>query len=170
MASRWDELLAEYDTLGTQDGQAQFLIDRTGFSEECLSRVLVHLNAQPIFGEEGDLEAQARNAGLGVDEYAVAMSPLLEMSVEQAQARLREIKARIDCGDDPGFLDDELEQSKKWEAFVETIASLSGEEHAVVTTILSAVTALNNRQYEIVQELLRLKASGESASGSARYL
>jgi len=170
MASRWDELLAEYDTLGTQDGQAQFLIDRTGFSEECLSRVLVHLNAQPIFGEEGDLEAQARNAGLSVDEYAVAMSPLLGMSVEQAQARLREIKARIDCGDDPGFPDDELEQSKKWEAFVETIASLSGEEHAVVTTILSAVTALNNRQYEIVQELLRLKASGESASGSARCL
>src|SRR5262245_62444843 len=169
MATRWDELIAEYDKISTQAGQAQFITDWTGFSDDCIRRVLGHLLTQPVFfSEEWDLKAQAKNAGVSFDEYAVAMIPLVRMSVERSEARLREIKARIDCGDDPGFSDDELEQSKKWEAFVETIASLSGEEHAVVTTILSAVTALNNRQYEIVQELLRLKASGESASGSAR--
>ena len=167
MASRWDELIAEYDNIGTPEGQAQFITDQTGFSEDCLRQVLVHFMAQPLFEEEWDLEAQARNAGVSLEEYVVAMSPLVEMSVEQAQARLREIKARIDRGEDPGLSDHERGKVRKWEAIVGTIARLSGEEHKVVITILSAVSALSNRQYEIVRELIRLKASGESPSGRA---
>src|SRR5262249_22819247 len=107
MATRWDELITEYDKISTQTGQAQFITDWTGFSDECIRRVLGHLLTQPVFfSEEWDLKAQARNAGVSFDEYAVAMIPLVRMSVERSEARLREITARIDSGDDPGFLDD----------------------------------------------------------------
>ena len=106
-------------------------------------------------------------ASRGAHFPTVAMSPLVGISVERSEAHLREITVRIDCGDDPKLSDDEVEKVRKWSEIVETIARLSGEEHAVVITILSAVTALNNRQYEIVQELLRLKASGERSSRSA---
>jgi len=160
MASRWDELLAEYDTLGTQDGQTQFITDRTGFSEECIRSVLGHLMTQSVI-EAWDLEAQARKAGVSVEEYALATSPLLEMSVEQAQACLREIETRIAHGEDPVLSDNELEQVREWEAILGPIASLSGEADAVVITILFAVSALNNRQHEIVQELTRMESSEE---------
>jgi len=163
MASAYYFLLkAALENLTTLGGQLQFMTTQTGFPDECLRRVLVHLNAQPVFGEEGDLEAQARNEGVSVDEYAVAMSPLLEMSIEQAQARLREIER-----EDPVLSEEALDKVRKWEAIVGTIASLSGEEREIVITILFAVSALSNRQDEIVHELLRLKVSGESLSKSA---
>src|SRR5262245_20540087 len=114
MASRWDELMVEYDNLGTRAGQAQFITDRTGFSDECIRRVLGYLITQPSFGEEWDLEAQARNAGLSFEEYAVAMSPLLRMSLEHAKARQQEIQARIGRGEDPELSDDEVEKVRKW--------------------------------------------------------
>src|SRR5678816_3530140 len=94
MASRWDELTAEYEYLEAQDTQVRFLTDRTGFSADAVSRVLVHLNPA-IFGEEWDLEAQARDAGMSVEDYGLAMSPLLQMSMEQAQARLHEVEAQL---------------------------------------------------------------------------
>src|SRR5262249_36866340 len=165
MASRWDELLDEYDTLGTQDGQAQFITDRTGFSEECIRPVLVHLMTQSVI-EAWDLEAQARTAGVSVEDYALAMSPLLEMNVEQATACLREIETRMANGEDPVLSDDELEQVQEWEPIVGPIASLSGEADEVVITILFAVSALNNRQHEIVQELTLLESSGEGPRDS----
>ena len=168
MATRWDELLAEYDNLGTQEGQAQFIADCTGFSEDCLRRVLVHVMTQPVFfGEEWDLDAQARNAWLSIEEYGVAMSPLVRMSLGQAQARLRDIETRIAQGEDPVLSEDELEKVRGWEAIVGTIARLSGEEDEVVITILFAVRALNKRQHEIVHELMRLKALRESPSSRA---
>ena len=167
MASRWDELIAEYDNMGTQVGQAQFISNRTGFSDECIRRVLVHLLIQPVFGEEWDLEAQARNAGVSVDEYAVAMTPLVRMSIERSEARLREITARIDRGEDPGFSGDELEKVREWEATVDTIARLSGEETDVVDQIWDAVVAFKTHQQEILHELIRLNSSGEGPSGSA---
>src|SRR5262245_1171631 len=111
--------------------------------------------------EAWDLEAQARNAGLCMEEYALAMSPLLEMNGEQATACLREIETRMAHGEDPVLSDDELEQVREWEGIVGPIASLSGEPDEVVITILFAVSALNTRQHEIVQELTRLESSGE---------
>ena len=44
MASRWDELTAEYAYLDAQDRKVCFITDRTGFSAEGVRRVLVHLN------------------------------------------------------------------------------------------------------------------------------
>ena len=164
MASRWDELIAEYDNMGTWEGQAQFITDRTGLSDECIRRILVPLIIQPAFGKEGDVEAQARNAGLSFDEYAVALVPLLRMSVERAEARLREITARIDYRDDPAFSDNERERIRKWEAFVGTIARLSGEKTEVVNQIWDAVVAFITREQEILQELLRLNSSEKGPS------
>ena len=161
MLTRWDELIAEYGKISPQVGQAQFITDWTGFSEKCTRRVLGHLLTQPVFSsDEWDLKAQARNAGVSFDEYAVAMIPYMRMSVERSEARLREIKARIDSGDDPRFSDEELEQSKKWKAFVETIARLSGEETEVVYQIWDAVAAFKTRQQEILHELIRLTPRG----------
>src|SRR5262249_173160 len=149
MPTRWDELIAQYDETDTQEGQAQFIIDWTGFSDECVRRVLVHLLTQPVFfSEEWDLKTQARNAGLSLDEYAGAMFPFVQVSLERAEARLREIKSRIDRGDNPGFSDDELEQRKKWEAFVESIARLSGEDTKVMYQIWDAVAAFKTHQRE----------------------
>src|SRR5262245_939988 len=171
MATRWDELIAEYDKISTQAGQAQFITDWTGFSEECTRRVLGHLLTQPVFSsDEWDLKAQARNAGVSFDEYAVAMIPYMRMSVERSEARLREIKARIDSGDDPRFSDEELEQSKKWKAFVETVASLSGEETEVVYQIWDAVAAFKTRQQEILHELIRLTPRGVKDAVIAFFL
>ncbi len=168
MASAYYHFLkAALETLTTLEGQLQFMTIRTGFSDECLRRVLVHLNAQPVFGGEWDLEAQTRNAGMTVEQYAVAMSPLLEMSVQQATARLREIQARIARGEDPDCSDDEVGQVRTWSGIVGIIARLSGEAYAVVIPILCAVGELTTRQHEILQELTRLKASGESPGGSA---
>src|SRR5262249_53740769 len=59
MASRWDELMAEYEYLDAQETQVRFITDRTGFSAGDVSRVLVHLTPD-AFGEEWDPEAQAR--------------------------------------------------------------------------------------------------------------
>jgi hypothetical protein len=163
MASAYYHLLkAALENLTTLDGQLRFMTTQTGFSDEYLRRVLVHLSAQPVFGEEGDLEAQMRNKGVSVDEYAVAMSPLLEMSIEQAQARLRAIER-----EDPVLSEEALDKVREWEAIVGTIARLSGEEREIAITILSAVSALSNRQDQIVRDLLRLKVSGESLSKSA---
>ena len=56
MASAYYQLLkAALKNLTTLDGQLQFLITQTGVSDECLRQVLGHLNAQPVFDEEGDL-------------------------------------------------------------------------------------------------------------------
>ena len=163
MASAYYQCLkAALKTLTTLDGQLQFMTTQTGLSDERLRRVLVHLNAQPVFGEEGDLEAQARNEGASVDEYAVGMSPLLERNIEQAQARLREIEREA-----PVLSEEALDKVREWEAMVGTIARLSGEEREIVITILPAVSALSNRQDEIAHELLRLKVSGENLSKSA---
>jgi len=159
--------MVEYDNLGTQEGRAQFITDRTGLSDKCIRQVLNHLMTQPLAGDEWDLEAQARKAGVSVEEYAVAMRPLMQMSLERAQERLLEVQTQIDRGEDPDLSDEEVEKVKQWEAFVETIASLSGEAHEIVLTILCAVTALTTRQNEIWQELMRLKDSGEGPSGSA---
>src|SRR5262245_45717679 len=160
--TRWARGKGRPNSLST--GQA---FQMSGFSDECLRRVLVHLMARPVFGEdeEWDLEAQARTAGVSVDEYVVAMTPLVRMSLEQKQTRMREIKTRIARGEDPRLSEDERERIKKWKAFVETIARLSGEEDEVVTTILSAVSALSNRQHEILEELMYLKALGDCPSG-----
>src|SRR5262249_12012170 len=153
MASAYYQLLkAALETLTTLDGQLQFLNTQTGVSDECVRRVLVHLNAQPVFGEEGDVEAQARHEGASVEQYAVAMCPLLERSIEQVQARLRELER-----EDPVLSEETLEKVREWEAMVGTIARLSGEGRELVITILSAVTALSNRQDDIVHELLALK-------------
>src|SRR5215813_11057538 len=93
MASAYyHRLKAPVENLTTLYDQLHFLITQAGVSDECLRRVLVHFNAQPVFGEEEGLEAQARNKGVSVDESAVAMGPFLEMRIEQAQARLREIE------------------------------------------------------------------------------
>jgi len=168
MVSAYHQFLkAALKTLTTLEGQLQFMITRTGFSDECLRRVLVHLNAQPVSGDEWDLEVQARDAGVSIEQHAVAMSPLLEMSVQQTTARLREIQARIARGEDPGLSDDEVEQVRKWSGIVRTIARLSGEAYAVVISILCAVGELTTRQHEILQELTRLKDSGENPSASA---
>ena len=168
MASAYHQFLKPaLKTLTTLEGQLQFMITTTGFSDECLRRVLVHLNAQPVSGDEGDLEAQARDAGVSLEQYAVAMSPLLEMSVQQTTARLREIQARIARGMDPELSDDEVEQVRKWSGIVGTIARLSGEAYAVVISILCTVGEMTTRQHEILQELTRLKDSGENPSASA---
>ena len=160
VASAYHQLLqAALKNLTTLDGQLQFLTTQTGVSDECLRRVLVHVNAQPVFDEEGDLKTRTRNEGVSIDEYAVGRGPLLEMSIEQAQARLREIER-----EDPALSEEALEKVRAWEAIVGTIARLSGEGRELVITILSAVSTLSNRQDEIVHELMRLKASGESAS------
>src|SRR5262249_14700677 len=68
MASRWDELMVEYDYLGTHEGRTQFITDRTGLSDECIRRVLGPLMTQPLAGDEWDLEAQARKAGVSFEE------------------------------------------------------------------------------------------------------
>jgi len=164
MATRWDELIADYDKIGTVEGQAQFIIYRTGLSDECIRGVLGHLITQPLGGDEWDLEAQARKVGVSVDEYVIAMTPLVQMSLEQKQTRMQEIKTRIARGEDPGLSEDEHERIRKWKAFVETIARQTSEEEEVVTTILFAVIALSNRQHEILEELMRLKASGNCPS------
>ena len=164
MASRWDELTAEYEYLDAQKTQVRFITDRTGFSADGVRRVLVHLNTPAIFGEEWDLEAQARNAGMSFEDYALAMSPLLQMSVEQAQARLSEVKAQIARGEAPELSVDELEKLRKWETIVGKITSLSGQGLDVVVTILFSASVLKNRQHEILQELARLKALGEGPS------
>jgi hypothetical protein len=161
MASAYYQLLkAALKNLTTLDGQLQFLITQTGVSDECLRQVLGHLNAQPVFDEEGDLEAQARNEMVSVAKYAAAVSLFLEMRIGQVQARLRELEREY-----PVLSEEALEQVRDWEALVGTIARVSGEGRELVITILSAVSVLSTRQDEIVQELLRLKASGESHRG-----
>jgi len=164
MASRWDELTAEYEYLEAQDTQVRFLTDRTGFSADAVSRVLVHLTPA-IFGEEWDIEAQARDAGMSVEDYGLAMSPLLQMSMEQAQARLHEVEAQLARGDNPEPTVDELEKVRKFETIVGKITRLSGQRPDVVVAILFAVSVLKNRQREIIQELARLKALGGGPSG-----
>jgi hypothetical protein len=77
------------------------------------------------------------------------------MSIEQAQARLREIER-----EDPVLSEEALEKVREWEAIVGTIARVSGAERELVITILCALSALSSRQDEIVYELLRLNASG----------
>lgn len=72
MASRWDELKAEYAYLDAEDTQVRFITDRTGLSPHGVRRVLVHLNDPALFGEEWDFEAQARNERMSVEEYALA--------------------------------------------------------------------------------------------------
>ena len=161
MASAYYQLLkAALKNLTTLDGQLQFLTTQTGVSDECLRQVLVHVNAQPVFDEEGDFKTQTRNEGVSVDE--VGRGPLLEMSVQQAQARLRELE-----GEGPVLSEEALEKVREWEAMVGTIARVSGAERELVITILCALSALSTRQDEIVQELMRLKASGASTSKSA---
>ena len=163
MVSAYHQLLrAALKNLTTLDGQLQFLTTQTGVSDECLRRVLVHVNDQPVFDEEGDLKTQTRNEGVSVDEYTVARSSLLEMSVQQAQTSLRELE-----GEDPVLSEEALEKVREWEALVGTITRASGAERELVITILSAVSALSNRQDEILQELIRLEASGASTNGSA---
>jgi len=163
MASAYYQLLkAALKNLTTLDGQLQFLTTQTGVSDECLRQVLVHVNAQPVFDEEGDFKTQTRNEGVSVDEYAVGRGPLLEMSVQQAQARLRELE-----GEGPVLSEEALEKVREWEAMVGTIARVSGAERELVITILCALSALSNRQDEIVQELMRLQASGANTSKSA---
>jgi len=161
MASAYYQLLkAALKNLTTLDGQLQFLTTQTGVSDECLGQVLVHVNAQPVFDEEGDFKTQTRNEGVSVDE--VGRGPLLEMSVQQAQARLRELE-----GEGPVLSEEALEKVREWEAMVGTIARVSGAERELVITILCALSALSTRQDEIVQELMRLQASGANTSKSA---
>src|SRR5262249_6985580 len=145
--------------------QVRFITDRTGFSAGDVSRVLVHLTPD-AFGEEWDPEAQARNAGMSLEDYALAMNPLLQMSVEQAQARLSEAEAQIVGGETPELSVDELEKVRKFRTIVEKITSLSGQKADVVRTILFADSVLKNRQREILQELV--KSSGERPHGSAQ--
>lgn len=164
MASRWDELTAEYEYLDEQETQVRFITDRTGFSADGVRRVLVHLNTPATFGEEWDLEAQAENAGMSLEEYALAMNPLLQMSMEQAQARLSEVEAQIVRGETPELSDDEVEKVRKFETIVGKITSLSGQEPDVVVTILFTASVVKNRQREIIQELARLKTLGEGPS------
>src|SRR5262245_21198449 len=110
MTTRWDELIAAYDNIGTAEGQAQCIMYRTGLSDECIRGVLGHLIAQPLGGDEWDLEAQARKVGVSIDEYVDAMTPLVQMSLEQKQTRMQEIKTRIARGEDPGLSKDERER------------------------------------------------------------
>ena len=55
---------------------------------------LVHLNTPVIFGEEWDREDE-------IEDYALAMSPLLQMSEKQTQARLSEFEAQMARGEYP---------------------------------------------------------------------
>jgi len=89
------------------------------------------------------------------------MSPLLQMSMEQAQARLHEVEAQLARGENPEPTVDELEKVRKFETIVGKITSMSGQRPDVVVAILFAVSVLKNRQREIIQELACLKASGE---------
>ena len=132
MASAYYQLLkAALKNLTTLDGQLQFLTTQTGVSDECLGQVLVHVNAQPVFDEEGDFKTQTRNEGVSVDEYAVGRGPLLEMSVQQAQARLRELE-----GEGPVLSEEALEKVREWEAMVGTIARVSGAERELGDALL----------------------------------
>ena len=164
MPQRWHELRAEYEYLDAQETQVRFITDRTGLSADGVRRVLVHLTPD-AFGEEWDFEAQARNAGMSLEDYTLAMSPLLQMSVEQAQARLSEVEAQIVGGKIPELSVDELEKVRKFETIVQKTTSLSGQGPDVVMTILFAASVLKNRQREILQELARLNALGEGPSG-----
>jgi hypothetical protein len=157
--------MAEYEYLDMQDTQVRFLTDRTGCSADGVRRVLDHLTPA-TFGEEWDLEAQAEHAGMSFEAYALAMNPILQMSMEQAQARLREVEAQLARGEAPKLSADEREKVRKWEAIVEKIASLSGQRLDVVVTIIFTASVLKNRQHEILQELARLKALGEGPDGS----
>ena len=78
MASRWDELMAEYEYLDAQETQVRFITDRTGLSADGVRRVLIHLTPD-AFGEEWDFEAQAWNAGMSLEDYTLAKSSLLQM-------------------------------------------------------------------------------------------
>ena len=50
MASAYYQLLqAALKNLTTLESQLQFLTTRTGVSDECLRRVLVHVNVQPVW-------------------------------------------------------------------------------------------------------------------------
>lgn len=161
MVSRFDELHVEFKKLCTREGQVQFITTRTELPDDCVQRVLVHLMAQPNpLYEEWNLFSQAKNAGISFEDYAVAMNPLMELSVEQAEARLQEIQARVDRGDDPELSEDETEKIRKLGAFVTTIASLSGEDEDIVMKVYEAVSALLNRQLEIIQQVNRLRSSG----------
>jgi hypothetical protein len=40
---------------------------------------------------------------MSFEQYALAMNPLMQMSMEQAQARLREVEAQIVRGEDLAF-------------------------------------------------------------------
>jgi histidine ammonia-lyase len=123
--------------------------------------------SRSLGGEEWDLEAQARNAGVSFEDYAVAMSPLMQMSLERSQARLQEIEAVISREEDPELSDEEVAKVRKWAAIVGAIASLSDADYDAVITIMTAVSAPNKRQHEILQELIRLKSSGKGPSRSA---
>ena len=124
MASAYYRFLkVALENLSTLDGQLQFMTIQTGISHECLRQVLGHLNAQPVFDEEEDLETQAQNEGVNGDEYPGAVSPFLEMSIKQTQTRLRKIER-----EDPVLSEEALEKVREWEAIAGTIARLSGEE------------------------------------------
>ena len=159
-------LMAEYQYLATLEGQAQFIAEHAGLSEDCVKRVLVQRTTQRIAGEEWDLEAQARDAGMSFEEYAIAMSPLMQMSLEQSQARLHEMEAVLSRHEDLELSDDEVEIVNKWKSIVGAIASLSGEEIEDVIRIVLFADTPNRRQHEILQEIIRLKALGEGPSES----
>src|SRR5262245_57336214 len=163
MASAYYQCLqAALKHLTTLEGQLQFLTTQTGVSEECLRRVLVHLDAQPVFDEEGNLEAQGWSEGANVGEYAVAVSVFLRMSLEQGQARLRELER-----EEPVLSEEALEKVREGEAMVATLATLRGEGSALVITILSAMSALRTHQDKLGHELRRLKGSGARLRESA---
>src|SRR5262245_10757110 len=164
MAPRWDKLIAEFEQLSTGEGQIRFIISRTGLSDDCVRRVLVQLSTQLIQGEEGDPGLLTQS--WSIEQYVIAMNSLMQMDFRRTEARLKEVHEWIKRGKDSGYSDEELEARRKEEAFVETVASLSGEEGDVVGKIWSAYLALMNRQLEVVGEALCLKASGESPSGS----
>ena len=67
------------------------------------------------------------------------MNPLMQLSVEQAEARLQEIQECEDRGDDPELSEDEIEKTRKLGTFVATIASLSGEDEDIVMTVYESV-------------------------------
>jgi hypothetical protein len=55
--------------------------------------------------------------------------------------------------------DDVRGVERKYEKFISSIASLSGEDEAIVMKVYEGVSVLMNRMHEILKETIRLKGA-----------
>lgn len=144
---------------GSQEEIVEFIAQQTNLSLETVARIYVQGEPWPLDAEGFDFEKQAEEAGLSLGVYLQAMNPLIDLDLQEKEAKLKAYEVVAAGGEQPASIP-ELE-SPFLNEHIEEVARLTGQDTVVVRQVYAGYLAYLRTIVKKVQSAIDQMMKGD---------